>query len=86
MEVHTNGSSNHIDQTPAAEAAAPSSFDTEVFKKYLLGLLPPVLGVDLAELYSLFDDEFEERVTRFAADTGGVIYVVQVKEVSEGAS
>ncbi|KAF9042285.1 cytoplasmic dynein heavy chain 1 [Panaeolus papilionaceus] len=83
MEVHTNGSSNHIDQTPAAEAAAPSSFDTEVFKKYLLGLLPPVLGVDLAELYSLFDDEFEERVTRFAADTGGVIYVVQVKEVSE---
>jgi dynein heavy chain 1 len=61
-----------------------STFDTSLFRSYLLALLPPVIGASPAELQSLFDDEFEDRVSRFAAEGGGVIYVVKVKEESEG--
>ena len=43
-----------------------------------------MLGANEADLNSLFDHEFGERVSRFAADTGGVIYVVQAKEENEG--
>jgi hypothetical protein len=34
----------------------------------------------------LFDEEFDARVARFTSDSGGVIYVVKVKEESEGMS
>ena len=67
-----------VDTTP------PPAFDVSLFRSYLLSLLPPVLGASPEELVSLFDDEFEERVIRFAADGGGVMYVVKVKEESEG--
>lgn len=77
----TNGTSVNGDHS-AAEPA--SSFDTDIFRQYLLNLLPPVLGANVADLNSLFDHEFEERVSRFASDTGGVIYVVQAKEDHEG--
>jgi hypothetical protein len=50
-------------------------FDPDIFRQYLLHLLPPMLGANVADLNSLFDHEFGERVSRFAADTGGVIYV-----------
>lgn len=83
----TNGSANHHDPpepTPAPAAATP--FDPEIFRTYLTNLLPPVIGANVSDLNTLFDDEFEERVSRFAADNGGVIYVVQVKEENEGAS
>ncbi|KAG6373728.1 hypothetical protein JVT61DRAFT_5867 [Boletus reticuloceps] len=43
-----------------------------------------LLGASPEELVSLFDDEFEEKVSRFAAEGGGVIYVVKVKEEQEG--
>ncbi|KIM50786.1 hypothetical protein SCLCIDRAFT_1225109 [Scleroderma citrinum Foug A] len=66
-----------VDTTP------PPAFDVSLFRSYLLSLLPPVLGASPEELVSLFDDEFEERVIRFAADGGGVMYVVKVKEESE---
>ncbi|PPR06552.1 hypothetical protein CVT26_000730 [Gymnopilus dilepis] len=81
----TNGNANHNHNgdSPSAEPPA-STFDPEIFKRYLLGLLPPVIGAKPSELESLFDDEFDERVRRFAADTGGVIYVVQSKEENEG--
>ncbi|KAF8139617.1 dynein heavy chain, N-terminal region 1-domain-containing protein [Boletus edulis] len=62
---------------------APPPFDVSLFRSYLLALLPPVLGAYPEELVSLFDDEFEEKVSRFAAEGGGVIYVVKVKEEQE---
>ncbi|KIM47305.1 hypothetical protein M413DRAFT_440753 [Hebeloma cylindrosporum] len=80
----TNG--NHHDSPPATDGPPPppvSNFDPDIFRAYLLSLLPPVIGAKPSDLHSLFDEEFDERVSRFAADTGGVIYVVQVKEESE---
>jgi dynein heavy chain 1 len=59
-------------------------FDSEIFRSYLLALLPPVIGALPSELDAVFDDEFDERVARFAADTGGSLYVVKAKEDSEG--
>lgn len=63
---------------------APLPFDVSLFHSYLLSLLPPVLGAFPEELLSLFDDEFAEKVSRFAADGGGVIYVVKAKEDTDG--
>ncbi|KAH7884160.1 dynein heavy chain, N-terminal region 1-domain-containing protein [Phlebopus sp. FC_14] len=62
---------------------APVPFDASLFHSYLLSLLPPVIGALPEELESLFDNEFDERVTRFAAEGADVIYVVKVKEESE---
>ena len=76
----TNGSSNHQEPEPTL------AFDPAIFRSYLLSLLPPVIGAFPSDLESLFDAEFNGRVARFASDTGGVIYVVQVKEESEGMS
>ena len=76
----TNGSINHQEPEPT------SAFDPEIFRSYLLSLLPPVIGAYPSDLESLFDGEFDARVARFASDTGGVIYVVKVKEESEGMS
>ncbi|KAI6146694.1 dynein heavy chain, N-terminal region 1-domain-containing protein [Pisolithus tinctorius] len=78
--TNTNGVLPH--DVPA-DATPPPTFDVSIFKSYLLSLLPPVLGASAEELFSLFDDEFEERVSRFAAEGGGVIYVVKVKEDSD---
>ncbi|KAJ3566624.1 hypothetical protein NP233_g6881 [Leucocoprinus birnbaumii] len=76
--THTNGTMN-------GDAAVESSaaFDPLIFRKYLLALLPPVIGADPADLDTLFDDEFEERVGRFATEAGNVVYIVQTKEESE---
>jgi hypothetical protein len=76
----TNGSINHQEPDPT------SAFNPEIFRSYLLSLLPPVIGAYLSDLESLFDEEFDARVARFASDTGGVIYVVKVNEESEGTS
>jgi hypothetical protein len=71
-----NTTNGPIDQPP---------FDSSVFRSYLLALLPPVLGAAPSELESIFDDdEFDERVSRFAAEGGGVIYVVKVRDEVEG--
>lgn len=57
-----------------------TNFDTSVFRQYLLALLPPVLGATPDELEeTLFDSEFDDRVTKFAAEGGGVVYVVKIK-------
>ena len=79
MDPQTNGSSNQ-------EAEPTSAFEPEMFHSYLLSLLPPAIGASPSDLESLFDEEFDTRVSRFASDTGGVIYVVKAKEESEGAS
>ena len=63
------------------------NFDTSVFRQYLLALLPPVLGATPDELEeTLFDSEFDDRVTKFAAEGGGVVYVVKVKHDLGGKS
>ena len=77
----TNGSLNHQEPEPTT-----SVFDTEIFRSYLLSLLPPVIGANPSDLESLFDEEFDARIARFASDSGGVVYVVKVKEDSEGMS
>jgi hypothetical protein len=62
----------------------PPPFDTSLFRSYLVSLLPPVLGALPEEFEGLFDEEFDERVTRFAAEGGGVIYVVKTRDEAEG--
>jgi hypothetical protein len=76
----TNG---HSTTEPPVEPS--SSFEAAVFRSYLQALLPPVIGATPAELESLFDDEFNDRVIRFASEGGGVIYVVKSKDEVEGA-
>ncbi|KXN85412.1 Dynein heavy chain, cytoplasmic [Leucoagaricus sp. SymC.cos] len=79
--IHTNGTMNGD-----AVETSHSTFDPLIFRKYLLALLPPVIGADPADLDTLFDDEFEERVGRFATESGGVIYVVKTKDESDDES
>ena len=78
----TNG--HHHDPPQSESQTQPLSFDTDIFRTYLLALLPPVIGALPSELDSLFDDEFDERVARFAAESGGVVYIVKVKDEVEG--
>ncbi|KAI0055925.1 cytoplasmic dynein heavy chain 1 [Artomyces pyxidatus] len=77
----TNG--NGVNGNGAIHHDEPSSFDSSAFRAYLLSLLPPVLGASPADLESIFDDEFDERVARFAGEGGGVIYVVKKKDEVE---
>ncbi|KAJ3769937.1 dynein heavy chain, N-terminal region 1-domain-containing protein [Lentinula raphanica] len=78
----TNG---HSETPPPAEPPAPF-FDPEIFRSYLLSLLPPVIGSRPSDLESLFEGDFDERVTRFAGEGGGVLYVVKAKDEVEDDS
>lgn len=78
----TNGTLSH--DSPIESSAPTSTFDSLIFRSYLSALLPPVIGALPSDLESLFDDEFDERVARFAADNGAVVYVVKVKDESDG--
>jgi dynein heavy chain 1 len=71
----TNGI--NLDAAPAEPTVV---FDSEIFRYRL----PPMIGALPSELDSLFDAEFDERVARFAADTGCSLYVVKMEEQSEG--
>ena len=95
--MSTNGTMHHVSPpdldgivvsengtAPSVATHAPP-YDSELFRSYLLNLLPPVIGANPLDLESLFDGEFEEKVSRFASEAGGVVYVVKVKEESEGA-
>lgn len=74
------------DSPSPAPPPPPTSFDPAAFRTYLLALLPAVFGASLDDLQdSLFDDEFDERVVRFAAEGGSVVYVVKVRQDYEGA-
>jgi hypothetical protein len=69
----------------AQEPTTPSPFDSSVFRDYLLSLLPPLLGAAHDELEAtLFDDEFHDRVTKFATEAGAVLYVLKRKEDTPG--
>ena len=82
--VNGNGNGNGIIHDGLSDGSA-SAFDPAVFREYLLALLPPMIGAAPADLESLFDDEFNERVQKFAGEGGGVIYVVKRKDEVEGA-
>lgn len=83
---HTNGATNGAvhDGETAITTSTPSPFDPTIFKAYFLALLPPLLAAAPHELDYLFDDEFNDRVQRFASEGGGAMYVVKKKEESEG--
>jgi dynein heavy chain 1 len=60
-------------------------FDSSVFQSYMLAFLLPVLGAAPLALESIFDDdEFDECLSRFAAEGGGVRYIVKVRDEAEG--
>lgn len=82
--VNGNGNGNGVVHDGPSDSPA-SAFDTSVFREYLLALLPPMIGAVPADLESLSDDEFDERVQKFAGEGGGVIYVVKRKDEVEGA-
>lgn len=75
----TNG---HSTTEPPVEPS--SSFDPAIFQSYLQALLPPVIGASPTELDAIFDNEFNDRVMRFASEGGGVIYVVKAKDEVDG--
>lgn len=74
----TNGSLHDAPVEPTI------SFDPEIFRSYLLALLPPLIGASPPELEYLFDDEFEDRIHKFAGEGGGTVYVVKKREDAEG--
>jgi len=80
----TNGSTGH--EMPVADDTTTTAFDTSIFRSYLLALLPPFIGATPTELDYIFDDEFDERVSRFVAEGGAALYVVKSKEETEGKS
>jgi hypothetical protein len=84
--THVNGINgiNGNGSIPHDEAAPSSSFDPGIFRTYLLSLLPPVLGATPEEIESMFDGDFDERVTRFASEGTGVVYIVKRKDEVEG--
>ena len=77
--IHTNGA---LQDGPVESAI---TFDPSIFRSYLLALLPPFLAALPEEIESIFDEEFDERVLKFAGEGGGVIYVVKKKDEAEGA-
>ncbi|KAG8937242.1 hypothetical protein FRC03_010096 [Tulasnella sp. 419] len=76
-----NGYSHQIGaDLNGASSPQGSSFDLGLFRNYLLTLLPPLLAASQQEIEdSLFDTDFDERVLRFAAEGGTVLYVQKVK-------
>lgn len=76
--LHTNGA---LQDGPVEPTTA---FDPSIFRSYLLALLPPFLAASPEEVESIFDDEFDERVSKFAGEGGGVLYVVKKKDDAEG--
>lgn len=79
--AHTNGNGSAQPDGPS-EPVIP--FEPSVFAKYLRSLIPPLLGATEEDIETLFDDDFDERVTKFAAEGGGAIYVVKKKEDTGG--
>ncbi|KAF5382234.1 hypothetical protein D9757_008925 [Collybiopsis confluens] len=76
----TNGHSP--DPHADSPAETPVFFDTDVFRAYLLALLPPVIGASPSEIQDgLFQlKDFDGRVSTFAAEGSGVLYIVKAKD------
>jgi hypothetical protein len=86
--THLNGTNgiHGSSPTPPDEAGPSSSFDSGIFRSYLLSLLPPVIGATPEEIETIFEGEFDEQVARFASEGTGVIYIVKRKDDEEGTS
>ena len=70
-----------------ANGNANPVFDLGAMRAYLLAVLPAMFGAALEELeVPLSGEDFDERMMRFAGESGGPLYVVKVKEGGEGAS
>jgi hypothetical protein len=78
----TNGSTPH--EVPVTDDTPATAFDTSIFQPYLSSLLPPLIGATPTELEYIFDDEFEERVSRFVAEGGAALYIIKSKDETEG--
>jgi hypothetical protein len=61
-----------------------SQFDSSLFRSYLVSLLPPVIGALPEEVESIFEDDFQDTISRFAGEGGGVVYVVKRRNDVEG--
>ena len=82
----TNGALNGNGDIHDSIAEPAISFDSSVFRSYLLSLLPPIFGASPEELESLFDEDFDDRCSRFAGEGGGVVYVVKKRDEQESQS
>jgi hypothetical protein len=82
--LNTNGTNGHDAIATPETQVATSNFDPAILRTYLSLLLPPVIGALPADIEALFDDEFDEKVTKFAGEGGDVIYVVKAKDDAEG--
>jgi hypothetical protein len=79
------GANGIITPEPSLEPANPTAFDVEVFRQYILSLLPPVLGASIEDLENtLFDHDFDDRVSKFASEPGAVVYVLKKKDEAIG--
>jgi hypothetical protein len=78
----TNGTPNGNGAHANGDEAA---FDTAPVRAYLGALLPALLGAAPDDLDGLYEDEFEERVARFAAEGTAVMYVTKIKHDLGGA-
>lgn len=79
----TNGTLNGNGDLHDGISEPAISFDPSVFHSYLLSLLPPILAAPPEDLESIFDDDFHDRVSRFAGEGTGVLYVVKKKDEQE---
>jgi hypothetical protein len=80
--LQTSGNGNgHLHDDPAAAGPSTSTapFDSSIVRDYLTALLPALLGAATDDIWSIFEDDFEERVGRFASEGNGVMYVTKVK-------
>jgi dynein heavy chain 1 len=83
-DIYANGANGTpvltSDATLPIPPAPASSFDPAQFRTYLLALLPPVIGATVDEIEAtLFDSEFDEKSTRFAAEGTEAIYIVKTR-------
>ena len=79
VSTPTDGTAQQNGATTPANVAPP--FDNDLLRAYLLQLLPPLLGASPEELEDqILGSDFEELASRFAAEGGGPLYVVKVKE------
>lgn len=80
--VPVNGTNGHHDGL----LEPTTQFDVSLFRSYLSALLPPVVGALPEELDDLFESgDFDETVSKFAAEGSDVIYVVKRRVDLEGS-
>ena len=78
-----NGTNGHHDGL----LEPTTQFDASLFRSYLSALLPPVVGALPEELDDLLESsDFDETVSKFAAEGSDVIYVVKRRVGLEGSA